>query len=129
MYKQYTILLLAVILMVKTLPSISAGTFDYTSCVNSTCFGFPDSNCIENLNCSAAVRTWKDDAGFAFEMFTNFPNSSYIAFGISQTARMESSLVLESVIFEGVQSEYASHNVPVVRRNVREGTVSIFEIV
>lgn len=126
MNKQNINLIFAVVFSIFTIPTTSTGSFDYESCKNSTCFAVPQS-CIQIQNCTAAIRTCRDKDRFAFEIFTNIPDVAYISFGISQTPRMESTLVLESVIFEGIQSEYASLNVPLVRSNVREGTVRMLK--
>uniref|UniRef100_A0A182Q8D5 DOMON domain-containing protein n=1 Tax=Anopheles farauti TaxID=69004 RepID=A0A182Q8D5_9DIPT len=80
----------------------------YDECGQSKgCFGFPE-GCVESKNCRAVVTIAVLGARYVFEMKAGYNRPAYVAFGLSNDAKMGDDSVIECVPEQGTVNAYAS---------------------
>uniref|UniRef100_A0A182KFZ1 Domon domain of stromal cell-derived receptor 2 n=1 Tax=Anopheles christyi TaxID=43041 RepID=A0A182KFZ1_9DIPT len=80
----------------------------YEECGKSKgCFGFPE-GCVDSKNCRAVVTIAVLGARYVFEMKAGYNRPAYVAFGLSEDAKMGDDSVIECVPEQGTVNTYAS---------------------
>ncbi|XP_053677551.1 putative ferric-chelate reductase 1 homolog [Anopheles nili] len=80
----------------------------YTGCgQNKGCFGFPE-GCVDSVNCRAVVTIAVLGSRYVFEMKSAYNRPAYVAFGLSDDAKMGDDSVIECVPEQGTVNAYAS---------------------
>ncbi|XP_058125486.1 putative ferric-chelate reductase 1 homolog isoform X1 [Anopheles ziemanni] len=80
----------------------------YAGCGESKgCFGFPD-GCVDSQDCRAVVTIAVLGARYVFELKSGHNRPAYVAFGLSNDAKMGDDSVLECVPEQGTVNAYAS---------------------